>query len=294
MTTGLVREIVWPVGVVGKLGRVSAVLSVVALIQYAIDFGIAKTLLILTQWYDRFVKAALFWLEPLARAVAELVATWLEIPFTLQEQWKHIFVLLSIYVLRDGSTKYAYGYKSAGIFAMVWGTAVAFGTSIAVGMIEMNASRGATQYLTAVAPAFGLLAYEVPKQLWDATFTRDRVALIYQKEAVTWWDYARPNLFFNFFQFFGGFTIGVIFVFAGSSAIDTPGLAAVAILVIVLALYRAAIAATEVRELRRQGDGWLFTFMRTSGAGVALSIFGLLLWIFVFLMTNAGLQFFGL
>lgn len=290
----LFRELFWPDGILGKLGRVSAVLSVVALIKYALDFGIAKILLVLLQWYDRFVRAALFWLKPLATNLADVVTKWLAIPLTLQEHWTHIFVLLWIYFFRDGSTKYAYGYKSAGVFAIVWGAVVAFGTAVGAGLIQIRDSGAQSQYFIAVAPVFGVLAYEIPKQIWDATFTRERVAQIYQTEVMTWWDYARPNLFLNLLQFFGGFTIGVIFVFTAQSTIESPGLAAVAVLVVILALYRAGVAATEVRELRRPGDGWLFTFKRTSGAGVAVSIFGLLLWVFIFLMTNAGLQFYGL
>lgn len=291
---GIFRELLWPGGVLGKLGRLSAVLSVVALIKYALDFGVARTLVILIEWYDRFVKAALSWLKPLATSVAELIAAWLALPLNLHEHWNHVFVLLWVYFFRDGATKYSYGYRSAGVFAMVWGALVAFATAIATGLIPIKDSGAQNQYFMAVAPVFGVLAYEIPKQLWDATFTRDRVARIYQTEVMSWWDYARPNLFLNAFQFFGGFTIGVLFVFTAQSNIRSPGLAAVAVLLVLVALYRAGVAASEVRELRREGDSWLFTFNRTSGAGVAVSVIGLLLWILIFLTTNAGLQFYGL
>ena len=71
-------------------------------------------------------------------------------------------------------------------------------------------------------------------------------------------------------------------------------MAALALLVVVLAIYRGGVGASEVKGLSKDDEKWLSTFLRTSGAGIALSMFGLFFWVALFLLTSTGLQFYGL
>lgn len=291
----LIREIIWPKGIFGKLGRVVGALSVLALIQYAFDYGFAATVMVLVEYYDNLVDALLGWATPYMDVFVVWVNSHLDFDLQLLGYWKHIFVLLGIYFFRAAAVNYSYGYPITATFGLILGFIVALGTSVAIGAWPIIGSSNVTNLLAAVIPITGIFIFDLIKQVWNATFIRAQAAEVYQREKWTWWEFFRPNLYLVISQALGSvLLVWMVLLIPWTQKMKSPPIFALGMLIVALALYRVGIGAYEVKELRKEGESWLSTFLRTNSAGIASAMFGLFFWVFIFILTSAGLRFYGL
>jgi hypothetical protein len=290
-----IREVVWPPGVGGKLGRILATLSALSLVQHGFTVGIAGTLRILLEYYDALVGALLGWAQPYIENLVQRLTAPMHWDLKVLPHWKHIFVLLTAYFFRSAAINWAYGYRGAARFCAVWGALVALTASVAAGTIGLAGSVPRKNLAMVAIPVAGIFVFDMAKQLWNATFIREQAARVYGREMWTWWEFFRPNLLLVLSQTVASLAIawGVLQV-PVVRQLPSPGLAALALLILGLALYRIGIGASEVKGLRKHGEAWSAAFWRTNSAGVGASLLGLTFWVTVFLLTNAGLRFYGL
>jgi hypothetical protein len=245
--------------------------------------------------YDGWVGVLLAWLQPLMRWMVEIVNSHFQLSLVIYPHWKHIFVFMTVYFFRAAAINYSYGYRSSGIFAFFWGAFIAFVIAGASGTIQSASGNNDLEFVAASIPIVGIFLYDLPKQLWDASFTREHVATIYNERVQGWWEFFKPNLYLIVNQMLWS----VLLVWATLKipiveSAKSPSLVSIAVLVFALALYRGIIGAIEVKGLKRESEPWLSAFNRTSGAGIAVSILGLFFWVAVFLISSAGLKFYGL
>lgn len=289
------REVVWPPSLINKLGRILATLSVLSLIQYGFAFGLAATVTILLEYYDALVGVLLGWAQPYIQALVHRVAAPFDWGPQLLPHWKHVYVLLGAYFFRSAAVNYSYGYRGAAWFCGIWGAIVALGSSAAAGTISLREGHAGNNLTMAAIPVAGIFIFDMAKQLWNATFIREKAARVYGSPVWTWWEFARHNLLLVLAQTVGSLVfVWVVLRVPWVSRVPSPGLAALAFLVLAIVVYRVGVGAYEVKGLRRVDEAWSAAFWRTNSAGIVASILSLVFWTAVFLLASAGLKFYGL
>ena len=118
-------RVLWPDGVFEKLGRLLATLSVLSLLNHALEFGFAASLILLLEYDGALVDVLVGWLYPYVAWCVEAAGRIFAWHIALHPHWKHFFVLLSGYMLRAAAVNYAYGYRSTAGFCAIWEISVA-------------------------------------------------------------------------------------------------------------------------------------------------------------------------
>jgi len=289
------REIVWPEALFDKFGRIVAALSAISLIRLAFSVGLAAAFSTALEYYAILVNALLGWAQLYCQQLASVVGRYLSLNLEVRPYWKHIFILLGAYFFRSASTNYAYGYKGAAMLCLVWGAVVALAASVVASTIPFRVEDLHGNFILAIIVVAGIFLFDLGKQLFNATFIRERAAKIYGVPVWPWWEFFRPNALLCSAQAIGSiaFVWAVLRLQFVRSA-QIPGIAALVCLIIGLVIYRLMIAAAEAGGLKRDDETWVHAFSRTNSAGIAVSILGLIFWTVVFLLASAGLKFYSL
>jgi hypothetical protein len=209
--------------------------------------------------------------------------------------WRHIFILLSIYFFRSAMINYSYGYKRTGYFTAMWGLIIALVVSLLLGSIPVNEIRTRIMLGGLLVPISGIFLFDLGRQVWITTFSRNIIADRYRVPHYSWWEYFKPNLILCLGQAIGSAVCVSIYLsipFVKSS--QSPILFSMALLILSIAIYRICLGIMESPKLRKEDSTKIAAFLRTHSAGLALSILSLLFWLFIFLITSAGLQFYDL
>ena len=286
-----VKELLWPAGVLAKLGRALAVLSALALVRHGFSEGFGPVYRILLDYYDKLVGALLGWAEPLVESGLGYVG-W---KVMLYPHWKHIVVFMGIYFWRNAFISYRAGDRFIGGFEMVWGLAIAMAASIMAGTIPLAIADTASNFLVGAVPLTSVFVYEAGDAAWRATFYRERAAQIYHRPIPPWWGY-----------FIGGVSgslrrtvMGIILLWGGVNLpvirqLPSPGLATLAILVMIQAVNFLRMGVADADRIRVPGEPRLAAYWRTGVAKLGAAMLSVFLWLAIFLLTNAGLSFYGL
>lgn len=291
----LLKEIIGKNSLGNILGKILAVFSVVSLIKKAFDKGFAYFFSVVIDYYNKLINALFGWADPFLASFVDYLNSIFELNLDLLSHWKHILVLLNIYFLRIASINFEYGYKKTGVFAGISGFIISFLASIIIGSISLNELNLLTVFKALLIPIFAIFLFDVLRQIWIATFSRIYIAGIYKTAPKSWWLFFKPNLFFCIFQALGSIIIAGLFLlipFVKDSR--SPFLFSLGLLVICLSIYRVFLAIAEIPKLMTDDKSLITSFLRSSSAGVGLSMISLFFWLFIFLLLNAGLQFFGL
>jgi len=292
----LARQILWPREFPGKLGRILGTLSGIGLAQDGFHIGLGPTLLLMLDWYDKFVGALLGWADPWIKIIVVWIAGWLNWNIVLYPHWRHIFVLLGLYCFRGAWADYADGNPITAAFRLFLGFIVVVTTSITVGVVPLTQGDLITNFLIAAVPILGIFFNDVILRLWRATFTRVNEARRIKKQTPTWWGYFGKV----FFLILGRTIVSLAVVYFGLQIpiiqrIPSPGLAMLALLIVSHALHQLVLGARETKLIQSDGETWRHAFHRSRGTIIGFGILGVFWWVvIVCLIGNAGLQYFGL
>ncbi len=148
------------------IGLVTGVLSLVLLVRFAFDTDFVSPLLVILEFYDSLVSLLLIWMDPFLSAVARRVSGIIGVDIQIASHWRHIFVLLWLYLTADAWANWSLGRKGFAVFSIVWGGIVAFLISAVVGAIELEAA--SSRLITAVGVA-GIVAFEGVRIVWSVS-----------------------------------------------------------------------------------------------------------------------------
>jgi hypothetical protein len=178
---------------------------------------------------------------------------------------------------------------------MLLGFLVATASSIVAGAVPLTGSTTLSNFVIAAIPLFGICLNDLAVRGWRATFTRAHEAQRLNIPVPTWSGYfnkvavrilVRTAVFLVLV--YGSLLLPSI------QRLYSPGLALLGVLVIYLAFDQIRLGAAEAKFLMRSGKGWTEAFLRSRGTMIGAAMFGVVGWVFIFLLTNAGLGLFGL
>lgn len=286
-----VSEFLWPSGVLAKLGRALGALSALALINHVFSDGSGPVYRLLLDYYDKLVSALIGWAKPWVESGLAHVG-WRA---ALYPHWKHIVVFMGIYFWRNAFISYRAGDRFVGGFEMGWGLTIAMAASIAAGGVPLVSADVAANFLIAAAPITGVFVYESGDIAWRAIFYRERAARIYHRPIPTWWGYFAGGVRGSFKRT----CMGIILLWGGLhlpviQRLAAPGLAMLAILVVIQALNFLWMGVPDVDRLRAPGESWGAAYWRSGVAKLGAAMLSVFFWLGVLLLTNAGLSLYGL
>ena len=297
----VIEKIAIPKSIPGLLGRVLAALSIVSLIRYGLEVGFSDALMLILVYYDNFLSAVFFWLEPFARALLSYLSSVIDYDLELFATWKHIFVLLWVYFFRDAATDLQRGFYGAAIFLFLWGICAAFLASVVAGSIEPVRGDWATNFAIAMVPALGALIFTVVRRFWHAVFLLEKdgetaPALIAGKSGLeAWWIAVRATIYRSSQRTaIGTIFVAIFLLLPPMQSARNAGLISFAVLVFLLALYWLWLGRSVAAHQSEEANDWREIYWQQSASLMGASMMGAFFWTFVFLVANAGLSLIGL
>lgn len=289
------RFSLWPSSFGGKAGRIIGAIGVIVLISHAFDVGFGPTFMSLEEYYSHLLNVTLGRAEPFLRTGLVELKRMIGWHLTLYPHWKYIFVLMEIYFFRDAGTDYVSKLWATGTFRLIWGATVASVSAVAIGVIPLSHGERAADYLIGGIPILGAFAYDVGDSLWGSTFLRTRWAVAHHIEKLAWWADFREDILSDA----GRTLIGLGLLWLGLQIpfvqrLGSPGLAVLACLIVLLALYWIWLGASYVKETREEGESWSNAFWRSGEVELGVAMLGVFSWGGMLIVTNEGLSLFGL
>lgn len=270
------------------LGYVASVLSMVNLAYTAFKIGLIPALQQIIDYYERFMQAALGWIEPFVNRYLPPLAKILNIDLHLYPHWKHVFFLMGVYFFRSAAAAYGSGNYVIAAFRVTWGLSVALASSIAAGMVLLVNADLFGNFLIATIPLIGVLLFDLGCDAWSATWYRAEYARLAGREVLSWSQEFGPQASYDFQRA----AVGLVVVVAGLQVpsirgLPSPGIVLLVVLLIVLAGYilissaRASRSGPQERPAAFRSEG-----SADLGTAILLSLLGAL----SFFALNAGLQ----
>lgn len=287
----IIRKSIWPGNAFGLLGRISGAMSMAALLVFGFNYGFEPALLRIFEWWDWFLGQVASWigLDALASFLLTWIDSFLALQVELHSHWRHVFFLLGVFIFRDSYAAYEARLPVSGTFYLVIGLAAAFVSSIGAGAIALMQGDLPSNFLIAVIPLTGLLAFQLIHDLWRATFLRAHFAKLSRTSTPTWLADFGGRARWALRQALIGLVLIAIFLpLAGE--LESPGLALLILLLGLLAIYQLLDGVAAARERREPGETFRAAYWRTGRANIGAGILGTFLWTIVFVTMNAGLD----
>lgn len=312
----------WPSGTLNKIGVLWSAWSILSLARHAFSVGLGPTFLVMCLYYERAADIAL---EPVGTAL-QPVLRWAEstlsISLQLQPHWKHLLVLMGLYLFRSIAVVLARRDLAGALFRLLLAVPISVVASAIAGSIaESEHDRFAT-FLVAAIPVLGLLTYNLCNVLWDGVFMRSVPEKHYSKAALRhMYDFQNTvfsgggisprvydpnrrravllNLWDHFVPVITLYTIALALI-AGAAAwlpisrIPSAGVTFLGVGILLIIALNLQRAATTTNLMRLPEESWFSVFRRTGSGQLGMSMLSAVLWTFVFLAGNAGLGLLGL
>lgn len=286
----------WPRGPFTWLGLILGAMSVLALIEYGFDYGFGPTFTLLLTYYDNLIHALVgWWAEPIIEAWLADLSAYFGWDLHLYPHWKHVFVLMEIYLLRDASLSLRIGHQGTALFDLMWGLFIAGTTSISVGVMVLTVHDQWANFVVAAVPILGVAIYRIGSSVWHVTWLRERDAKVLRRGPGTWAEEFSSSARYVLRDTF----VGIALILLGLQApgiwqTPSPGLIVLASIALLwtLNVLRTSLLAT--RLIRAENEPWVRAFWRTGAANLGTSMLGLFFWTGLFIAANAGLRFYGL
>lgn len=269
-------------------------LSIASLIQYGFDFNIGSTFRTVLEGYDSFIGVFAEWLDPAIRTIL----AWLNERFgwqlELHAYWKHIFVLMGIYFLRDATNSFKTGYPISGVFRSIWAVLNVLIASVYAGTISIGSGDVWANFQIAAIPTLAVFTYGIGTGLWYATFERIPDAVAGDAVARTW----KNQVYIKFLGDLQQLVAGVILIGAGLQvpqirALPSPGLTLLGGLIIILAIYLLWASKGIADHSRHWVVTWSQSYWRQGSARIGATILGVMFWDVILYSINAVLVQFG-
>ncbi len=283
-------------GLFGALGRIFAGLSLFALAERTLRFGVGAVFATIVGYLDKVLAVLVgSWGDPLGRWILELLSP-LGLHLTIHPDWRYYFSLFAIYILRNGiRLLVSRDFKDVGFMLLTIGGLSAVVHSILLAAVPLDGSIR-SGLLLVVIPISLFLTYEATRALGFATFHREREAMADGRPVLSWASEMR---------YLGGHSLSqAVWAFGWTAAlvalltiIGYPHLKLAVVLFLLLLMIvdwlRRALHFAKLRASRTGAD-WRDQFLVEPAGQVALGMIGVVFWCGVFILTNAGLSLYGL
>jgi hypothetical protein len=289
-TPDTTRHILWKILVPSSysdwFGTFSGLLSILTLIKMTLGIGLSATFTVMLDYYDKVVEVFIAsWAEPIAQRCLAIVNE-LGWDLRLYPHWKHISVLVGLYLFR--SVLLAFSNRSASRwFRLIEAIILAFLSGVASGLVLPAPTQWLPNVFIGLAPILAICSYGVFNGWFAARYEREFEKSI-RPELDTAWKIFHGHTRAAFRRTLVAIIllpIGVwVFMRFG---IPGPGLAMLAALVLLLALH---FLNEGVTQAKRRTQNWRAAYLAmdsTKLGGSMIRFFVHIPWI---LLTNAGLS----
>lgn len=295
---GFLARLVWPGNFSGFLARLVGAASLLAILHKAYELGIGPAILTLIAYYDRLVDMLVgSWADPVARWLLENLRALLDWHLQLHGHWRHVFVLMCLYFVRNGLRITVGGLLATGAVLTTLGVGSALAFSLLAGCVDPAGPRDFwANLLIGLSPVGAFLVYEIGLILWLGTFRRaheDRASG--HAETRSWAVYVTELLLHVFRQcLVASLIVAVAVLVFGLIGVEMPGLAAIGVLALVMALHWLQMGAGWANHRGGSGEDWRDAFLSEPATKVGMGILSVMFWVLVLVLTNAGLSTYGL
>ncbi len=261
------------------------VFSFVRLAQdgFKIEFG--PFYLLVLQWYETNIAEAaaqLAFLEPWLNRFIDLLRPYFQMELELHQHWKHIFVLMMVYVGGRVKSGFDVGNYGAALLLASAGLLFAPVASALAGIAPLHpGSDGAVWNIVILVgpPALGLLLIDVSEIIWSSTVRRKIVATRLGDQNLTSW-----SIFLRFLRAcIARFAISALLVLVGvaivvfaPSAADAraPGLTVLLLATFSLGAYwlYQGVKSVAGRRADFPGKTWFEVYLTIGSTRVGWSI----------------------
>jgi hypothetical protein len=252
---------------------VCSILSLVVLIECALDVGIVEPVKAMLNWYQQLIKTIfdLVGAETGLRAVLKYLKQRMHVDLRVYPHWKYIFVPMWLYFGMDAKTIWRDQRKALGVFTFVWGGLVALAASVFASTVPLDSP----SMLPLICPAVGFVLYEGIKNV---------LATISQSPGISQSTrgHTRRQIFWDYQIAYAGFNAliaGVlVLVYIGLQMwhLDFSSLNIVFLIlfVIAMALRNIGVSAVIATVDRAKGQRWIDRFrgLATQRHGFAILV----------------------
>lgn len=295
LTIPVLLATIFPRSVLGVLGRVFGALSLLALLQHSLEFGLSITFEIVLDIYLTALRATIGLLDPLLIWVIETIPTLLSIELRFDEGWRHIFVILQILFVRDAGTAFANHRVSLGITRLLVGTAVSVLTAAFTFLTYTDTALYAN-IIFCLIPLLGLLVYDLVMYVLMATIFFYQIGEGEVEKDVSRTIFFGIGVYRSFIRFaLVGAASCSLFLFPYFQSLAYPhgGLLAINIGLIANAAYWIYSASMYAAQQSRSGQKFTAVFLVSEAGQFGMAVLGIIFWFGFFCITNAGMRLLG-
>jgi len=290
------KNIVWPNKFNTKLGVLLGGFSIFGLVTNSIKFGIASSLLLALQWYDRFLEIAIGWARlPLEEFINSLLL-FLNIEISIHSHWKHVFIIMGVYFVRDSYTRMTFEKKQylSFVFLLLTGLLLNLLSSVISGSLEPLVGFR-YDLIIGIVPIVGLFIYDLIERNWSVSrrYTKNgfkqinlptkRVYRFYMLRVIERLVYG--SIIIATVSFIGQFH---------TKTIKNPGTLGFLVTVFALSFYWIFGRASLNYKLNSWKDKeypLIIRLMKNSGTThLGMMMLGTFFWLFIFIILNSGLS----
>lgn len=273
-----VKRLTYPKGWITKLSAVFGAASIFKLANEGFNIGLLPIFDKILSFYDQFLEFIFGWAAPLL----ESAFAYLGWEIIIRAHWKHVLVLMSVYLIRSVQTSYR-NHRPTGIFRAIHGFTIALLVSIGAGSLQIMNPDWQTVFLFTSIPVLGLFFYGTFNGIWQATFRRNIEE--HRRGLMTWLSIFQGHLFAAMRRTI----VALIFLFAGTQILviqqlTSPGIALLAVLAILHAVYNLR----EGIHQRYSGPSSNTAYWDTDGAQIGLDMLRFFWIAALFAIINLG------
>ena len=265
--------------VITILGFLISLFSTLRLIRLGFTVSFVEPFRVMLDWYQATLELLLGWADPLLKQFLKSMRAWLPIDLPIYPHWKHIFVLMWLYVAGDFKQYWVRGRTISGPVVLLLGGIVSLVASVASATVPLDSPS-----MLPVIFLWGHLPFTKPSM-------PSRVLLSIAGAAKAG---GRPARYYLLNFAFVDAAIGGIIVAVGwvlrSFQMPPPNLVLLMAFVIAMALRNVALGASVAQLTRREGGTWTGRYMKSATGRLGVMILKVAAAAVVVVAFNAGLS----
>lgn len=281
--------------IISLLGMLLATLSMIALAKQGFEVGLVPALQLVLSYYDRIADLAFGWSEPFLTYGLKAICATARCEIMLYSYWKHVFVLMGVYFFRESAIARDSKLPATALFLTIWGATIALLSSLLAGSVQITTNEFKSNLIFVGIPILGVTIYDFIGAIWGALVLRNYSAKRHHQAPKSRYAYFGVQIARIFRRAIIGLLLATILLAVPKvREFSSPGLFVLGVLLVLFAVYLLFAGLERAETLREPSETILQAYLRSNTVRLGISMVGVFLGCFLFLLANAGLQLLGL
>jgi len=161
------------------LSTAIATLSVASILYDAFELSFAYALRQVIEYYDMLSHAMLGWMQPYMELISAFITRHTEISIVLGSQWRHVFLLCGIYFIRDSIQFLRIRDYTGAALTLPLAIAMAATSAVIVSSVPLDSASIFENTIAALAPLWALAVYRFVRAFWATYRYCEEVNILY-------------------------------------------------------------------------------------------------------------------